>query len=326
MRQVIAISGKYYDIYSDELQRAIESTADIRASRPLCLCREPALEMYVARVNGHFVVKRMPNTAHLHNPMCESYEAPQAISGVAAVEGKAILHDPENDIVTLKLAFALTKNGASHAAAQAPAPPDGAKVSISRLTLRSTIDYLWNAAQLNRWHPSMICRRNYSVVYRYVQRAVHNTNAKRTSLSQALYMPEPFYSAGASAIKERADSALARCAYQRTGKQPLMLVFGEVKSFAEVRQGIIAQIRHAPFTSFYVSHALNAKLLRIFDAELALWNARPELHLLLLGTFAQNAGGMFEFTEVALMLVDEGWIPVSSLHDVRMFTRLAAEG
>lgn len=328
MSQMIRISGQHLDIESDELQRAIEAVPDIRASRPICLCRPDAidpLEMYVARVSGRFVVKRMPNTAHLHDPTCASYEAPRAISGAAEVEGRAILHDPDSDIVTLKLAFALSKNSASHAAAQAPTPPDAAKASIARLTLRSTMDYLWDAAQLNRWSPSMRGRRNYSVVHKYVRRAIDQTHAKRMSLSEALYMPEPFYSEHAAAIKERADGALVRCAFQRTGKQPLMLAFGEVKSFTDVRQGAIVQLRHAPFSSFYVSHALNAKLLRIFDAELALWNARPELHLMLIGTFSQNAAAMFEFSELALMVVDEGWIPVKNLNDVSMFTRLASE-
>lgn len=328
MSQRILLGERTYDIEDAALQAAIKAAPDIRATRPACLCRGSAkpIEMYVACVNHIYVIKRMPNTGHLHDPTCGSYEAPSAVSGIAEVEGKAILHDPEKDLVTLKLAFSLSKNNSSHSAAQAPTPPDTAKATISRLTLRATIDYLWEEAQLNRWHPQMAGRRNYGVVYKYVRRAVEHTMAKRLALAETLYIPEPFYSAEAAAIRERAESALVRCAYQRTGKQSLMLLFGEVKAFSEARQGAVVQIKHAPFVQFYVSQVLNTKMLRIFDAELSLWNARPELHLMMLGTFAQNAAGMYEIAEVALMVVDEGWIPVASLRDVQFFERLASEG
>lgn len=327
MNQSIRLDGHEYDVDADALQAAIAAVKDIRETRPVCMCRrdEPP-EMYVASVNRRFVVKRMPNTAHLHHPTCASYEAPRAVSGIAEVEGRAILHDAESDWVTLKLAFSLSKNNSSHAAAQAPTPPDSAKTSIARLSLRATIDYLWDAAQLNRWNPNMAGKRNYSVVHKYVCRAVAHTLAKRSALAETLYMPEPFYSAEAAEIRQRAERALVRCAFQRTGKQSLMLMFGEVKAFSEARQGAVVQIKHAPFVQFYLLQELNTKMLRIFDAELSLWNARPELHLIMLGTFAQNAAGMYEIAEVALMVVDEGWIPVASLRHVQLFERLAGEG
>jgi len=324
--QTIRLGDRYFDMESEELQRAIEETPDIRATRPVCMCKPAPLEMYVAHIAGRYVIKRMPNTAHLHDPQCASYEAPRAVSGAADVEGRAILHDAESDVTTLRLAFSLSKTNNSHAATQLPSMADTAKSPMSRLTMRAMMDYLWDTAGLNRWHPSMHGKRNYGVVFKYVRRAIEQTLAKRMSLGDALYMPQPFHLPQADGIRDRANAALARCAFQRSGKQALMLLFGEVKSFAEARQGVLAQIKHAPWLSFYLSPALDTTMQRVFEAELALWNARPNLHLMMLASFAQNAGGLYEVVELALMLVDEGWVPVSSLADVQMFGRLAGEG
>ncbi|EQD31022.1 hypothetical protein B2A_13863, partial [mine drainage metagenome] len=32
------------------------------ASRPLCMCSEPGIEMQIAKINGHFVIKRIDPT------------------------------------------------------------------------------------------------------------------------------------------------------------------------------------------------------------------------------------------------------------------------
>src|SRR3546814_15555136 len=50
--------------------------------RPRCLCRQPGIEMYVARVQGKPILKRMPNTGSDHNPGSESYEPPPELSEI----------------------------------------------------------------------------------------------------------------------------------------------------------------------------------------------------------------------------------------------------
>lgn len=55
--------------------------------RPRCLCVAAAPEMYIAKVGGGFIVKRMPETGLLHAAGCESYCPPEHLSGLA--EGEA---------------------------------------------------------------------------------------------------------------------------------------------------------------------------------------------------------------------------------------------
>lgn len=63
--------------------------------RPLCLCRSPAAEMYIAKVSGHFVLKRMPNSGGAHAPSCDAYEPPPELSGLGQLMGSAIQEDAE---------------------------------------------------------------------------------------------------------------------------------------------------------------------------------------------------------------------------------------
>ncbi len=75
-------------------------------NRPLCLCREPGVEMYIAKVLGQLVIKRMPDSGGNHAPACDSYEPPLQLSGLGQLIGTAIREDPESGITTLKLDFA----------------------------------------------------------------------------------------------------------------------------------------------------------------------------------------------------------------------------
>lgn len=77
--------------------------AHARRIRPLCLCRQPGAPMYVARVAGQFITKRMPGTGVQHDPACESYEAPPELSGFGDVVGRAIQEDADSGVTVLRL-------------------------------------------------------------------------------------------------------------------------------------------------------------------------------------------------------------------------------
>ena len=87
------------------------ANAHARRIRPLCLCREPAAPMYVARVAGQFIPKRMPGTGAQHDPGCESYEAPPELSGFGEVAGRAIQEDVDAGVTVLRLGFSLSRTG-----------------------------------------------------------------------------------------------------------------------------------------------------------------------------------------------------------------------
>ena len=61
--------------------------------RPMCMCREPAVAMYIARMDDQYLVKRMPLSGREHDPACPSYEPPYELSGLGPLIGSAIQID-----------------------------------------------------------------------------------------------------------------------------------------------------------------------------------------------------------------------------------------
>jgi Protein of unknown function (DUF1173) len=77
--------------------------------RSLCPCKRPPIEMYIALVNGHFIVKCMPNTGSDHDFECGSYEIPAGLSGLGQVLGSAIKANSGDGLTSLKFDFSLSK-------------------------------------------------------------------------------------------------------------------------------------------------------------------------------------------------------------------------
>ena len=66
--------------------------------RPSCLCRNPGVAMYIAKVHGSFIVKRMPNSGADHAPLCDSYDPPPELSGLGNLVGSAIQENPAEGV------------------------------------------------------------------------------------------------------------------------------------------------------------------------------------------------------------------------------------
>src|SRR3954464_4581144 len=126
------------------------ANAHARRIRPLCLCREPGAPLYVARVAGQFIPKRMPGTGAQHDPGCESYEAPPELSGFGDVVGRAIQEDVDAGVTVLRLGFSLSRTGRRPAPAAVTREGDSVKAEASKLSLRATLHYLW-ALPLFAW-------------------------------------------------------------------------------------------------------------------------------------------------------------------------------
>src|SRR3954462_11265738 len=164
--------------------------AHARLIRPLCLCRQPAAPLYVARVAGQFIPKRMPGTGAEHDPGCESYEAPPELSGLGDLVGRAIQEDVDAGVTVLRLGFSLSRTGRKAAAAAVTREPDSVKADAAKLSLKATLHYLWEEAGFNRWSERMTGKRNWFVIRRHLLQAADNKTAKGEPLSDVLYTPK----------------------------------------------------------------------------------------------------------------------------------------
>lgn len=308
------ISEQNVDI--DDLQFAV-LLEEVYGSknRPLCLCREPGVEMYVAKVDGKFQCKRMPNSGPAHAPACDSYEAPPELSGLGQVIGAAIQENPENGITTLKLDYALTKSASRAAPIASGIEADSVKTDGNKLTLRGTLNFLWDQAQLNKWFPAMQGKRTWFVIRKYLIIATENKIAKGSSLGNILYIPEAFSADKKEEIAQRRASQLMAVATPQNGSRRLMLAIGEVKEIAVSRYGYKILLKHAPDFPFMINADLHKRLKKRFEAELGLWDAMDDVHLIIIGTFGVSVTGIASFEEVALMTVTEQWLPIEHAFD-----------
>lgn len=117
------IGGVVLDEADPDLTAAVAAAHRDRV-RPLCLCRQPGVAMYVARIGDQHVIKRMPLTGGLHDPECDSYEPPLELSGLGPLMGNAIRLDPETGQAALRLEFSLSRTGS-----RAPPTPGASEAS-----------------------------------------------------------------------------------------------------------------------------------------------------------------------------------------------------
>lgn len=285
--------------------------------RPVCLCRRPGIEMYIAKVAGRLTVKRMPNTGGAHAPGCDSYEPPAELSGLGEVMGSAIQEDPEKGLTALKFDFSLARMAGRSAPLAGGADTSSVTTDGNRLTLRGTLHYLWEQAGFNRWAPAMAGRRSWYVIRKFLLQAAADKTAKGISLAEILYIPESFSAERKHDITQRriTHTAKAAAAKNASGPRRLMIAIGEVKELAPSRYGHKIVFKHLPDWHFMMNDDLHKRLLKRFEIELGLWDAMEDTHLVAIGTFSVGHTGIASLEEVALMTVTEGWIPFESSYD-----------
>lgn len=309
----IAIEGEVIATDIGDFQARL-ADSQARQIWPLCLCRDRGLPLYIARVGGRLIVKRMPGTGPRHDPACPSYEPPYELSGLGSVAGSAIKEDLDTGTTLLKLDFSLTKS-AGRAPPAPSATPDKGEVRSdgTRLTLRALLHYLWDQAGFNRWRPGVAGKRNWAVIRKFLLEAVEGKISKGKALSENLYVPEMFHSDREAEITQRRASFMAR-AMSIPGKgRPLLIVIGEVKEIAPARSGHRLVIKHAPRFPFLLNEDIHRRMNVVFASELALWNANADAHLVAIATFGLDSAGVATVETAALMVVTDNWIPFESV-------------
>jgi hypothetical protein len=318
---IYLIAGKRIDSEDPEFESIIASVHTAK-NRPLCLCRHPGIEMYVAKVEGHYIIKRMPNSGATHSPSCESYEPPAELSGLGQVIGTAIEEDQSGGTTLLKLDFSLSKSGSRNMPVPSAKESDSVSSKGNKLTLRGTLHYLWEQARFNHWSPNMLHKRNWFVIRKHLLGAVENKTTKGMDLSSVLFIPERFNLEEKDAIAKRRQAQIMRVATPHKGARQLMIAIAEVNGIEKSRYGMKIIAKHLPDLQFQLSDDLHARLIRRFDSELSLWNTQTGSHLMMIATFGMSVVGVATLEEVALMVVNENWIPYENVYDFLLIEQL----
>lgn len=304
------------------LQDALANAYQKRV-RPLCLCKEGGLSMYIAQVGDQYIVKRMPLSGGGHDPACPSYEPPDELSGLGVLMGSAIQVDPESGLSALKVGFSLTKLGTRAAPNAATTGSDTVAGDTKKLSLRSSLHYLWHQAELTAWTSRWAGKRHWWNIRWHLVEAAAQMMVKGGTLNGILFVPEPFRSDDKAAIEQRRVIALSSALPPRTGPRKLMILVGEVKDFVAARNGHRVIIKHMPDFPFLLDETLHRRLQVRFENEMALWSADQNAHLIAIATFGLTLAGLAVVEEMALMVVSENWVPYDSAYEKQLLDALA---
>jgi hypothetical protein len=304
-----------------DLQEALADAHRTRI-RPLCLCKEPGLAMYIAKLGDQYVVKRMPLSGGGHDPACPSYDPPDELSGLGVLMGSAIQVDPASGMSALKVGFSLTKVGT-----RAPGAGTGGTDTVAgeakKLSLRSLLHYLWHQAELTAWTARWAGKRYWWNIRWHLVEAARLMMVKGGMLSDILFVPEPFRAMDKAAIEQRRAAALVPALPPKSGPRQLMVLVCEIKDFAPTRNGYRLIVKHLPDFPFMLDESLHRRLKQRFENELALWGADEASHLIAIATFGMSPAGLAVVEDMALMVVTENWVPYDSAYEKKLVDALA---
>ncbi len=308
-----------------------ETIAEAHATRqrPLCLCVPQGVEMYVARLaepHGGYIVKRMPDTGCRHAPDCQSYEPPADESGLGQVLGSAINEDTATGQTSLRLGFSLTKMPGRSRMPPAGGETESVSTDGTKLSLRGLLHYLWDQAELTKWHPGFEGKRTWGTVRRQLLSAADDKFARGDSLRSRLYIPETFFLDQRDEINIRRSAQWLQALSAPGKPQCLMLLIGEVKEIVPARYGFKAVVKHVPDQAFALDQQLYRRLGRRFATELTLWGACDHMHMLIIATFSVAETGVPVISELSLMPVTQHWLPVENAFDEQLVDRLVNQG
>lgn len=320
MRQFL-IGNQVLDESSPDFQLQLERAYEQKL-RPLCRCREPPVPMYIARMEGQFLIKRMPLSGRDHDPACPSYEPPYELSGLGPLIGNAIQIDAATGAAMLKLDFSLSKRGSRSASASSSAASERVRSDPKKLSLKAMLHYLWETGDLTEWTSLWAGRRGWGRVRSSLLNAARQMIVRGGPLSDILFVPEVFHQEDKEGISARRAAMLAGAQVTGPGPRKLMMTVAEVKEFSSARDGQKILVRHLPFP-FLIDESAWKRLQARYETELELWRSNQEFHLITITTFSISGAGIASVEEVALMVVNENWIPFETIHEQQLLERLS---
>lgn len=297
--------------FKEVLKRAYESR-----ERPLCLCSSCTPELYIARINDGFFLKRMPGTGGDHDAECPHFELSPLLSGRGNLESSAISHDLTSNTTTLKLGFSLSSKVGSDTPAQDQEEPPKASANSTanyvataperKLNLRSLLDLIYEDAKLNRWYPAMEGKRFWGIVGRELANAVKPLRTSRSNLSSAFLIPR-YQKRGEYGQNNAACAAFTDRLGTRGHKRPHGFIIGELHSIHTDYNRPRMVLRFMD-TAVEIDPSVYEKFAQLFSDELALNEGNKDLHLIVIACVHSEMSRLV-VNQMTAMMLDDRWIP-----------------
>ncbi|GAA1082027.1 DUF1173 domain-containing protein [Tsukamurella strandjordii] len=326
-RRGVLVGGVWLDegTSDDELQARLGAAYSFH-ERPRCGCSRQRPELYIARVGSRFILKRMPGSGDGHDPSCQSWSAPEALTGIGRVlDAIRVLED---GTVNVKLDFSLSRRPGR---GRPPAPStkeskvvhaDGAKLS-----LRSLLCWLWDEAEFTSWSPGMAGKRSWRAISWHVRGAAMDKQTRSGSLGDRVWLPEPWDSEHKQQIAARRQDAWRFAREQKGKTTQLIVLIGEVKKLEMGKFGqTLLTLKHLPGVPVVLDEDLQRRMESKFADELELRAADDTVHLVAAATVSIGRTGLPHAQELTLLTMTGEWLPFESLQQREVIETAVSEG
>ena len=305
-----------------DFEQKIESAYNQKI-RPRCVCKAPPVEMYIARLNNGHIVKKMPDSGSKHHPSCQSYDMPPELSGRSELD-TAIKREGED--VNLRVDFSLTKSSVTRdmTVTDSSTVKEEVKAEPKKLGIRSLLQFLYEEAEFNKWHPKMEGKRNWYIVRKYLLAATEHKQTKRQELKNVLLLPESFQIDRKDEIIAARAKFVSQFGSDKSNKQKLGILVGELKDIEPSRFGGKITIKHMPEKNLFADKTLFKKINKAFEKELCFFEQDENVHLLIICTFYISITGYLQVDTFSCMLVDENWLPFDNLDELELNNKLVS--
>ena len=172
----------------------------------------------------------------------------------------------------------------------------------------------------------MAGKRNWAAIRKFLVEAAQGKTAKGKPLCDLLFIPEIFNLEREAEIAGRRAAFMRPLFETRARGKPLMILIGEVREIATARFGHRLVVRHLPKFPFLLDDAIHRRMAAKFAAELSLWAALPDAHLIAIATFGVDPNGVAKIDAIALMSVTENWIPFKHGYEAELIAELTRRG
>ncbi|MTJ94325.1 MAG: DUF1173 domain-containing protein [Desulfovibrio sp.] len=151
-----------------------------------CKCVEQEAPLYIFQRAGVFYLARYPNSGHVHSTDCHFYAPAIETTGQVAYADDVIT-EASDGTKRIRFDFALGRElGQREPAPVTPAPRGPSSTRRTQMSILGLLHYLWSAADLQRWHPRMVGKRNWAVAKHRLDEAAVDIVQRSVRMSQRL--------------------------------------------------------------------------------------------------------------------------------------------
>lgn len=311
--QIIKVGAARFERDGPALQDALKKLEGTEM-RPLCCCTSPAPQMVVAyvRERDKFILRRMPNSGHLHAFICPSFAPVPELSGLADVLGTAVV-TLDDGVTVVRLGFSLDQRPSRGRSPSAGAGvPGGLKSNPAELGMIGNLHGLWNKARLATSYPGRSDKPSWREVRNGLLDAARRTRTRSVEFGKRVFVPPPFFPEREDELARERDAFFHSLEAGQLG-----ILIAEFK----YRHDRKLYFKHLPRFPFFLERGASERFDRKFADRIELKDEVEGAHLIAIATFSYNRG-FCNVVEIDMMPVTAEWIPFEHPREAELIKAL----